>query len=104
MKIAIKFCGGCNPRIRRKKIVSKVEERCKECNFEIYESEENYDLILGLNGCHVACGLSSDLKENEELMIVGGLTFNGYRLKDEKELVEKIVNKINNKLKGGGKK
>ena len=97
MKIAIKFCGGCNPRIRRKMIVNKVKKRCDKCDFQIYESGENYDLILGLNGCHVACGLSNDLKENKKLMIVGGLTFNGYRLKNEKELVEKIVNKINNK-------
>ena len=104
MQVAIKYCGGCNPRIRRKKIVSKVKKRCEECDFEIYKSENNYDLILGLNGCHVACGLSDDIKQNKRIIIVGGLTFNGKRIKNEEELVEKIVDKLEDNLTGGGKK
>jgi hypothetical protein len=98
MKIAIKYCGGCNPRIRRKRIVNKVKDKCRESNFETSNAEKNYDLTLGINGCHVACGITEDLKESREVIIIGGLNFNGHRLKGEEEVIEKIVDKVKNKL------
>ena len=96
MKIAVKFCGGCNPRIRRKKIIRKIKNRFQQDYFEIYQAESNYDLILAVNGCSSTCGLNDELKNNERVIIIGGLNLDGRRIRDQKVLVDKIIEKIDN--------
>lgn len=102
MKIAIKYCGGCNPRIRRKEIVQKVKEKCTPLCFEIFNPEKQYDLILALNGCHVACGISDNIKKDKETIVVGGLNIDGQKLKSETKLIGKIIKRIINEYKKEG--
>ena len=96
MKIAVKFCGGCNPRIRRRRIIKKVKNNFKQDYFEVYQREANYDLILAVNGCSSTCGLNEELKNNNRVLIIGGLNLDGRRIKDQKVLLDKIIAKIDN--------
>ena len=54
MKVAIKYCGGCNPDYDRIALVKHIEERLKD-NVEFVSAEdEDIDLVLAVEGCETA--------------------------------------------------
>ena len=54
MVIAVKYCGGCNPRYDRVKFVQDLQEEFPECGF--YDAEEpNPDFVIVVCGCPVPC-------------------------------------------------
>lgn len=54
MVIGIKYCGGCNPRYNRKKIVELLEERFSH-KFEAADTEREYDMLVVICGCSSSC-------------------------------------------------
>lgn len=66
LRVAIKYCGGCNPEYDRVAIVDHIKQSLQD-KIEIVRPEsEDVDLILSVNGCSTAC---ADLKSFEGLKI-----------------------------------
>jgi len=60
-RLAIKFCGGCNPAIERGAVAKRIrEELAKEVSW--VSGEEEKDFLLIINGCETAC---ADMPEGE---------------------------------------
>ncbi len=55
MDICIKYCGGCNPRYDRKKIVDKLKCDFKDINIITQIDNEKCDFVVIIAGCTSAC-------------------------------------------------
>lgn len=62
LNIAIKYCGGCNPRYDRGIIVSKLKNRYPKFNIELGKENIIYDIVLVLCGCTSCCANHQSLK------------------------------------------
>ncbi|CAK7068374.1 hypothetical protein CIW83_19030 [Tissierella sp. P1] len=82
MKVGIKYCGGCNSRFDRTSIVDKIKSDYKEFEFSYAIESEEYDFIIVINGCHIACAGLQDLKSKRGFLII--------RDDDYKNIREKI--------------
>jgi hypothetical protein len=67
-RLAIKFCGGCNPRIERGTVASRIQEGIKN-EVDWVSGDEARDLTVIINGCLTAC---ADTGEDRK----GGAAFN----------------------------
>lgn len=54
MKFAVKYCGGCNPRYNRKKVVAQLEEQLGNRLCLAIPGEE-YEILYVICGCSVKC-------------------------------------------------
>jgi len=54
--IAIKFCGGCNPRVKRGEIAAEIAARlaAQGCRV-IYNELDDADAVIYLSGCSANC-------------------------------------------------
>ncbi len=52
-RLAIKFCGGCNPVIERGEVARKIREELAGARWVSWEEES--DLLVVINGCPTAC-------------------------------------------------
>jgi aromatic ring hydroxylase len=88
MKLMIKYCGGCNPNINRKKLVDEVIDKLKKrINIEIVK--ENADVGLVVGGCSVCCVNLDDIKKQaSELVIVGGTLVDFMQVPPDQEAIE----------------
>ena len=55
MKIAIKYCGGCNPDFDRVALVKHIEERLNGKVEFVSPEDDGIDLVLAVEGCRTAC-------------------------------------------------
>jgi len=53
--ISISFCGGCNPRIDRKRIAEEVEEYLTTNGYWVIYNSLKADFIVYLSGCSANC-------------------------------------------------
>lgn len=70
MKVGIKYCGGCNSRFDRVALVDKIKSHYKQFDYNYAREDEEYDFILAINGCHVACAGLKDLKAKQGFIII----------------------------------
>ncbi|WP_313758006.1 hypothetical protein [Tissierella sp.] len=70
MTVGIKYCGGCNSRFDRISIVNKIKSDYKEFEFSYATENEEYDFIIVVNGCHIACAGLQDLKPKKGFLII----------------------------------
>jgi len=54
IRIAVKYCGGCNPYYERREAVREIESRIKT-KLEIYNIENIPDIVLIVCGCKSQC-------------------------------------------------
>lgn len=55
-RAAVKYCGGCDPVYERVEWVKKVEEAGGQgIRLERYESQDDFDVVLLVNGCEREC-------------------------------------------------
>ena len=60
-KIAVLFCGGCNPYFDRAKLYEDVKtDFSMICDFESYQEDNRYDIVLLINGCSSECLMEAD--------------------------------------------
>lgn len=77
MRIAVKYCGGCNPSVDRTELVGKLavllaRER-PDCRL-VTLRENEYDAVLLVNGCPVACVEKQFQGEVRPVLLVAGET------------------------------
>ncbi len=71
MKLYIKYCGGCNPVINRKKLVNDVVSKLKE-RTELEVEGEKADVGLIVGGCPVCCVNAEEIKAKASCFVVVG--------------------------------
>ena len=68
-RLAIKFCGGCNPMIDRGTLAQTIRESFTgRVHWVSYE--ERPDLVLIINGCLTACADEADVKKKSRASLV----------------------------------
>nr|WP_312576471.1 hypothetical protein [Sedimentibacter sp.] len=55
MDICVKYCGGCNPRYDRKKIVDKIKEDFNDINIITQRGNMICDFAVVISGCMSSC-------------------------------------------------
>lgn len=55
MKIGIQYCGGCNPRYDRVKVVEMLQDRFSGVEWSYVDPDKTYDLIVEVTGCGKEC-------------------------------------------------
>lgn len=55
MKVAIKYCGGCNPFYDRVALVRRIKTRLAGRVEFVAAGHEQIDLVLAVEGCKTAC-------------------------------------------------
>ena len=78
LKLRIKYCGGCNPVIDRKKIVDETLN-CLKQSIQIEQTRDKADVALVICGCSAACvDIDEIRKQVEFLILIAGETVNHY--------------------------
>ncbi len=77
LRLAIKFCGGCNPSIERGLVARLIREDLTE-NVLWVSPDEEVDLLLVISGCFTACVERKDLREKAAYC----LSISGPRISD----------------------
>ena len=62
MKVAIKYCGGCNPDYDRVALVRHIEKGLHGKVEFVSAEDEDIDLVLAVEGCKTACADLSAFK------------------------------------------
>lgn len=63
-RVALRYCGGCNPRYDRSRVVLQLSERFPSVEFVPYvASQVNLLVVLVVCGCVTACASQHDLPE-----------------------------------------
>ena len=62
MKVAIKYCGGCNPDYDRVALAKYIEKSLLGKVEFVSAEDENIDLVLAVEGCKTACADLSAFK------------------------------------------
>lgn len=60
-RLAIKFCGGCNPSYERGEISRIIRERL--LNVRLVSADEEADLLIIINGCNSSCAQRPEIEE-----------------------------------------
>ena len=57
MRIGVKFCGNCNPRLDMPELFKSLaaEVKAEELNFVRWDDSDGYEVLLVLNSCQVGC-------------------------------------------------
>jgi len=71
-KVALKYCGSCNPRVDLRRIARHLAEVAeRRGDFQLVPlSEENIDVVVILCGCPRACGNKEEVKARAKRSLV----------------------------------
>lgn len=69
MKVGIKYCGGCKATYDRVENVKKLIKDFPRIIFEPIKENENYDIVLVVNGCKTACAGHEGLLAKEKVFL-----------------------------------
>jgi hypothetical protein len=75
LRLAVKYCGGCNPLIERVEVARKIRENLAGARWVSWEEES--DLLVVINGCPTACADMEEIRKNAKAILVihpGGLS------------------------------
>ena len=86
MRISLKYCGSCNPRISLRRVADCLTESAKRLNIEVVPfSTEGFDTLVFLCGCPRACVAKPEVKDKaKHCIIIAGESLNGKPVPSEK--------------------
>ena len=67
-RLAIKFCGGCNPVFERGGVAKGIREGLLDADWVSWE--EGSDLVLIINGCPTACAERAEIQKYSKASLV----------------------------------
>ena len=71
LRIATKFCGGCNPVIERGWVAQGIREALAgEARW--VSGEEEHDFLLLVNGCRTSCADTAEIRSGPPVVVVSG--------------------------------
>ncbi len=93
MKLRIKYCGGCNPNIDRKKLVDEVLDKLNSItNVEVTNEDADVGIVVG--GCSVSCVDLSEIEDQaKNWVIVGGNLVDYYQVSSA-QLSERVFQNV----------
>jgi hypothetical protein len=102
--IGVRYCGGCNPRIDRSRIVRDVRAGLEKSGLKVdftTDKEQPVDVVLLINGCMHACleGEYSTSGHDQQLISVRGEMVDDQYI-EENHIPEFLVRKILELLSG----
>ena len=101
IRIALEYCGSCNPYIDLAKIgryIHKLVEQQATVAL-ISPAEDNIDILIILCGCNRKCGVNQEIiRKAKYTFIVAGESLDGLRI-PEKTLAESLEEKVLEKCK-----
>lgn len=62
MRVGVKFCGNCNPRINMPELAGTLAAAAAEARFVRWDDQSGYDILLVLNSCQVGCATRPPFK------------------------------------------
>lgn len=68
-RLAIKFCGGCNPEIDRGSVAQRIREELAGEALWV-SGEEEADFLLIINGCRTACADTGENRSGRPAVVV----------------------------------
>ena len=71
MKVSIKFCGGCNPRIDRIGVAAKIKNHFASERVEVVYNSLEADIIVYISGCQASCASRQAAGGKSHVMIAG---------------------------------
>lgn len=89
--ISIKFCGGCNSRIDRRRIAAEVSVCLAMAGHVISFNRPEADVVIYLSGCTANC--AEPVNQVMVHVVVAGTTVDRI-LREERQLVGEIINKV----------
>lgn len=96
MRIAVKYCGGCNPAYERAEIVARLSRIIRQHHLQWELAplrQEEYDVLLVINGCAVGCVAKKFAVPGKPVLIVSGESLQ-YRKVQERELPMAIYRQL----------
>ena len=85
-KVALKYCGSCNPRVDLSRIAGHLKSlAAKRGDFELVPlSQNDIDVVVILCGCPRACGNKEEVRSRARLCIVtSGESVNGKTIPED---------------------
>jgi hypothetical protein len=67
LRLALKFCGGCNPIIERGEVAQRIREGLSALRWVSWE--EGSDLVLIIHGCPTACAERAEIQKNSRFFL-----------------------------------
>ena len=96
MRIAIKYCGCCNPEVNLARVEKLIAEQARELGWEVVPSVRNpeADILLLLCGCPRSCANTEEMQQNrKKTVLVAGRRL-GWQPTSEEKLPSAIVDAI----------
>jgi len=82
MKVSIRFCGGCNPRIDRGKIARELQKAFAGMGLDVVFNVPDADFAVFLSGCSSECTLKFN-PQDPPYVTVAATTVNGLDVSEE---------------------
>lgn len=73
MKIALKFCGGCNSKYDRNKVSEILKTKLSKHQIEYVKDNATYDYTFIINGCQRACASYKEFNTTKEVFSIFSL-------------------------------
>ena len=96
MKVCIKFCGGCNPRIDRVSVAEQIKAQLVTWGIDVVYNNLDADFIIYISGCQVSCASHQRVKE-QACLIIAGCSVN-IKAVAEENLSELAIEKVRDYL------
>ena len=75
MKVCIKFCGGCNPRIDRVRVAEEIKTQLAAWGIEGVYNKPEADFFVYISGCAASCA-SQRIENSQASVIIAGCSMN----------------------------
>ena len=95
-KVAICFCGGCNPRIQRENIAADIQKQLSNQGYSVKINEVyGVDYVVYLSGCSANCSFRYRSKESHSYVFsnIAGESIDYFEVK-EKTIASNIVAQV----------
>ncbi len=96
MRIALKYCGACNPEVDLARIGRMVTEMAQERGWQLVTpgEDDNADVLVALSGCPRICFEKEELRrQSRHVLVVAGKRL-GWLPVDEPDLPSAIIQAV----------
>ena len=86
VRISLKYCGSCNPRLSLRLVADHLAESARRLNIEVVPfSTGGFDTLVFLCGCPRACVVKPEIKKRaKHSLVIAGESLNGKPMRAEK--------------------
>lgn len=75
-RLAVKFCGGCNPAFDRESVAGRIREELSE-EARWVSADAEAELLLIINGCPAACADTPEIRSGRPAVVLSADSVSG---------------------------